>query len=116
MGCFLNFSSALEKNILQSMQFYILLIRYSNCHSFDNHEHTIGLFLDFLKAFDMVDHDILLCHYGTRGKALDWFRSYLQNIKQYVNVNGCDSVIKELQCAWVPQGSLLGPHVVYFIY
>ena len=49
----------------------------------------------------MADHDILLyklCHYGIRSKALDWFRSYLQNRKQYVNVNGCDSVIKDLQC------------------
>ena len=65
----------------------------------------------------MVDHDILLyklCHYGIRGKALDWFRSYLQNRKQYVNVNICDSVTKELQCR-VPQGSLLGP-LLFILY
>ena len=95
----------------------ILYFIHKVATAIDNHKHTIGLFLDFSKAFDMVNHDILLyklCHYGIRGKALDWFRSYLQNRKQYVNVNGCDSVTKELQCG-VPQGSLLGP-LLFILY
>lgn len=76
-----------------------------------NRSHTISIFLDFSKAFDIVNHDILLyklSHYGIRVKALEWFRNYLTDRKQYVHLNYRDSCLRQITCG-VPQGSLLGP-------
>ena len=75
------------------------------------------MFLDFSKAFDTVDHSILLTklnHYGIRGVAYDWFESYLSNRKQYVTYNGSKSSTKTVRCG-VPQGSILGP-ILFLIY
>ena len=62
-------------------------------------------------------HDILLyklSHYGIRGTAQDWFKDYLTNRKQYVYVNGYESLLKTTSCG-VPQGSLLGP-LLFILY
>ena len=78
---------------------------------------TCGIFVDFQKAFDTVNHDILLKkldHYGFRGVINSWFRSYLTDRKQKVVINGFESENKVLPHG-VPQGSVLGP-ILFLIY
>ena len=78
---------------------------------------SLLLLIDFSKAFDMVEHNILLqklYHYGIRGVALSWLKSYLANRKQYVSLNNKHSSIVEMEYG-VPQGSILGP-LMFIIY
>ena len=76
-----------------------------------------GVFADLQKAFDTVDHQILLAklnHYGIRGVSNDWFKSYLSNCNQYVSINGYESGLAAINCG-VPQGSVLGP-LLFLLY
>ena len=78
---------------------------------------SLLLLIDFSKAFDMVEHPILidkLEHYGIRGPALKWLKSYLSNRKQFVSLNGCNSSTLTMEYG-VPQGSILGP-LLFIIY
>ena len=71
----------------------------------------MGIFLVLSKAFDTIDHHILLTklhHYGVRGSAFEWFKSYLSNRTQYVVFNDHKSSVRSIKCG-VPQGSVLGP-------
>ena len=78
---------------------------------------AMPVYLDFSKAFDTVNHNILcikLQHYGIRGTSLNWFKSYLANRKQYINIHGCNSSESTINLG-VPQGSILGP-ALFLIY
>ena len=78
---------------------------------------VVKILVDLQKAFDTVDHQILLAkltHYGIRGISNDWFKSYLPNCNQYVSINGFDSGFTAMNCG-VPQGSDIGP-ILFLLY
>ena len=120
--------SFLDKfNLLYKLQFGFRS-KYSTSHALihmteairsalDSGSVTCGIFIDLQKAFDTVNHDILLKkldHYGFRGAVNDWFRSYLTGRKQKVVINGFESRCESLLHG-VPQGSVLGP-ILFLIY
>ena len=74
-------------------------------------QHSIGVFIDLKKAFDTVNHALLidkLEFYGVRGPAKVWLKNYLHNRKQFVQIDDCKSTLLNVTCG-VPQGSILGP-------
>ena len=86
-------------------------------NTLDNKRFDCGIFIDLQRAFDTVNHRILLSkleHYGIRGCALEWFRSPLSHRKQYASINGSNSSLHSVTCC-VPQGSVLGP-LLFLIY
>ena len=83
----------------------------------DNNEIPFNIYLDLSKAFDTLDHNILLDklhYYGVRNTPLDLFKNYLTNRKQYVEIDSVKSKMGEIQTG-VPQGSILGP-LLFIIY
>ena len=79
--------------------------------AFSQGKYTLGIFLDLSKAFDTVNHNILLEKlkaYGIQSENLKWFRSYLSNRKQFILYDDFKTEVKIVKCG-VPQGSILGP-------
>ena len=94
-----------------STKLALILLLDKITSAIENNEFTVAVFLDLSKAFDMVNHSILLSkleYYGVTGLALDWFASYLSSRKQFVSYNDHDSSHLDIVCG-VPQGSILGP-------
>ena len=104
-----------QKGKSTSMALIMLVDRISE--ALEKGEYVIGVFLDFSKAFDTVDHQILiekLKLYGINGTEIEWFKDYLHNRTQYVTYNGEKSTSRHITCG-VPQGSILGP-LLFLIY
>ena len=71
------------------------------------------VFIDLKKAFDTIDHEILLSKlddYGFKGPIFSVIRSFLSNRKQFVQIGNEKSSLKDILCG-VPQGSVLGPFI-----
>ena len=79
-------------------------------NAYEEKKENICIFLDLAKAFDTVNHQILLKqqhYYDIQGYSLKWFESYLSEHRQCVNIGNDNSDIGTLTCG-VPQGSILG--------
>ena len=87
--------------------------------SFDNKPSTMVVYLDFSKAFDIVNHDILMSklpNNGISGVMQSWFKSYLSNRKQYVSVKNSSSSMSNITLG-VPKLRLgVGPSTFSFVY
>ena len=121
------YSFFVSQNLLHEKQFGFRknhstshAINYSINHinnSLKNKEHVLGIFIDLSKAFDTIDHQILLSKletYGIRANAHSLITSYLSCRKQYVSVLGENSELLDVLYG-VPQGSCLGP-LLFLIY
>ena len=121
-------SSFIElNNILHPLQFGFRKLRNTSTaiisivdkisQKFQEGEATVGLFIDFRKAFDCVNHEILLrklIKCGIRGHAANWMKSYLSGRSQYVSLGMTCSQPLNITCG-VPQGSILGP-LLFLLY
>ena len=80
---------------------------------------VLGIFFDISKAFDTIDHNILLHklnNYGVRGVSLNWYKSYLPDRSQIVEYDGVSSSNQINIFCSVPQGSILAPLLFIILY
>ena len=101
-----------------STEYAIVQLAKEIHESFDQNEFTLGVFVDLSKAFDTVNHDILLTkleYFGLKNKYLNWFKSYLSNRQQFVSYGDKNKSNNENINCGVPQGSILGP-LLFILY
>ena len=119
---FINLNDLLHKlqfgfRALHSTSIALMILVDKITKALHSGEYVLGVFIDFSKAFDTVNHEILLrkLHfYGITGTAYKWFASYLHDRSQYVTYNNTSSSKKPISCG-VPQGSILGP-LLFLLY
>ena len=118
--CYLLFQKYLKKlfifNYFSSSQIINYCIPANNL-DLDAKKIPIAIFIDLSKAFDTINHSILIYkleHYGIRNLELEWFKSYPNNRKQFVTFSQAKSSTVSISTG-VPQGSILGP-LVFLIY
>ena len=119
----------LERNNILYQHQYGFRLNYSTTHAIiatteeirhacDNGEYACVTYLDLKKAFDTVNHSILLeemNHYGIKGIANTWFKSCFTERKQYTRIEDYHSMLQDIFYG-VPQGSVLGPLTFYFVH
>ena len=113
--CTLTVNTVLGKNILHNLLFLNFLDK--TIKHLNSGDVPISIFPDLSKAFDTLDHDILLAklsYYGVKSTALSLFKSYLSNRKQYVEYLNTTSNFTDIKIG-VPKGSILGP-LLFIIY
>ena len=95
----------------------VIHITEKNRSAIDNKQFACEVFIDLQKAFDTVNHTILIekfRYYGIRGTALSWFTTFIQDRSHTVSING-NSSNKITTTHGVPQGSVLGP-LLFLLY